>query len=609
MQPRIVIPAGLVLAVLACTSDPTAPDRTDLRAGAVTTALAYHAVVLPAPVGGPSAAYDINDAGQVVGSSQGHPVVWTNGVMTDLGPVPGVTGLRSIGTAINSSGTVVGYTDLDTTGLQQRAFLWRAGTFTDVGIGKATDINRLNQVVGYTRDRAFRWVNGGRFDLFPGQATAVNRNGQIVGQSSAGHAVLWDRTIITDLGTLGGSRSGAEGINAKGQVVGWSDLPGDNVVHAFLWTNGVMRDLGTLGGDNSVARAVDSTGRVVGQSGTDTSSGRAFVWDNGVMSELPGLDGNHVDALAINASGDIVGISARSRNAPASFRAILWTQRSSGGPYDSWLARAPMPADRGDRVGMAAAMVPNAAGQSILYAIGGYSPSSPSGALPYVQAYNVATNTWSWRKSLPIPLKAISGAGVIDGKIYVAGGRRPSPSLESAALYVYDPATNSWARKRDMPLRASGGVGGVIGGKLYLATGGSFFRYDPSTDRWVTLPSPKLTYFAGSVLGNKLYLVEQYGEGVMRVYDPVTNRWTTKVPPTAVYLFRTVAAASAKLYLFGSVPSSYGQAVTLVYDPASNTWSTRTPAPSDETYSATRVMVNGKQRIELLGPDNLQYVP
>ena len=37
-------------------------------------------------------------------------------------------------------------------------------------------------------------------------------------------------------------------------------------------------------------------------------------------------------------------------------------------------------------------------------------------------AYNVATNTWTFRHRLPKPLAGSNGAGVINGKIYVSGG-------------------------------------------------------------------------------------------------------------------------------------------------------------------------------------------
>ena len=50
-------------------------------------------------------------------------------------------------------------------------------------------------------------------------------------------------------------------------------------------------------------------------------------------------------------------------------------------------------------------------------------------------------------------------------------------------------------------------------------------RYDPATNKWATLPSPKHAYrYVGGVLYEKLYLVG----GQTEMYDPATNRWTDK---------------------------------------------------------------------------------
>src|SRR5213593_3245299 len=58
---------------------------------------------------------------------------------------------------------------------------------------------------------------------------------------------------IYNLGTLGGTDSYGQAINAGGQVVGYNDTVGEPPQHAFRYTGtpgsgGVMSDLGTLGG-------------------------------------------------------------------------------------------------------------------------------------------------------------------------------------------------------------------------------------------------------------------------------------------------------------------------------------------------------------------------
>lgn len=298
--------------------------------------------------------------------------------------------------------------------------------------------------------------------------------------------------------------------------------------------------------------------------------------------------------------------------------------------HNTWLTRRDMPLERWD---LAVAAVVNAAGQHVVYAIGGR--TATEAPLGRVQAYNVATNTWSWKAPLPQALSATNGAGVINGKIYVSGGLfdlRWHAEGVSSALYMYNPATNVWTEKSRMPAMGFRGVTGVIKGKLYVVTTcveepfdganlfddcepSKFFRYNPATDRWATLPRPQGTYGMGAVLGEKLYVTNG---GDVEVYDPVTNRWTLKSSAGQSRFGGTATAQGAKLFLIGGrevTPTGVQPVRTVkVYHPTTNTWTDAAPLPTArDGIASTRVFIDGRPRIQVVGGslpgNNLQYIP
>jgi N-acetylneuraminic acid mutarotase len=302
---------------------------------------------------------------------------------------------------------------------------------------------------------------------------------------------------------------------------------------------------------------------------------------------------------------------------------------------NSWTTRANLPGI--ERGGLATAVVQNASKQSILYALGGRSIET-GGSLGKVQAYNAATNTWSFKASMPIPVYSTNGAGVIDGKIYVSGGITRDKFFRNE-LQVYDPATDTWTLKALMPEDDTwGGVTGVLHGKLYVLTSINqedsyldfrpltLYRYDPATDQWSKLASspPQIRRPMGGFVGGKLYVTGDTPSGfggapLFHAYDPATNQWTSKTPLPRARFNGVGVPVGGKLYVIGGLqvdPDGVIRQVrtTSVYDPATDKWSELRPIPTDRPdASGSRIVRGGVARIAVVGGtrpgNNLEFTP
>ena len=93
----------------------------------------------------------------------------------------------------------------------------------------------------------------------------------VVPMEPRSHAAMFKSGVVTDLGVLPGQvYSRANGINATGQVVGFSGLQRDSSEsRAFMWSSQTgMIDIGTLGGGYAQAYAINDAGYVTGASQT-----------------------------------------------------------------------------------------------------------------------------------------------------------------------------------------------------------------------------------------------------------------------------------------------------------------------------------------------------
>lgn len=133
-----------------------------------------------------STGFDINDSGWVAAAGFapfGFNLAGVAHLDEGVHPIGTLGGPRSFTTAINASGHIAGTSDTRSPANNKdqyltRAFLWRNGTMTDLGViaghqrSSAADLNDSDVVVGgcwkdlsFSSQRAFRWRDGQMTDL------------------------------------------------------------------------------------------------------------------------------------------------------------------------------------------------------------------------------------------------------------------------------------------------------------------------------------------------------------------------------------------------------------------------------------------------------------
>ena len=202
---------------------------------------------------------------------------------------------------------------------------------------------------------------------------------------------------------------------------------------------------------------------------------------------------------------------------------------------DSWKALAPMSTRR------ISAVAVEAGGKIYVMGGAGHHPGAKDPAAPITnttphrsldtnEVYDPATNQWETRMTMPTA-RNHAAVGVVNGKIYVIGGRVGALNVTSASntnlVEVYDPAADSWgAVGMRMPTVRTGFGWGTYRGRIFVVGGETYGShivsvvraveaYDPATNLWTRYPSLPLARHGVNVavIGNRLYVAGGHIQG------------------------------------------------------------------------------------------------
>ncbi len=250
-----------------------------------------------------------------------------------------------------------------------------------------------------------------------------------------------------------------------------------------------------------------------------------------------------------------------------------------------WIEKAPI---QTKRFAISSSVINNK-----IYAIGGYDGVVNS----QVEEYDISTDTWRFRASLPAG-RSFNSSSTVNGKIYTIGGYN---SGSHSSVYEYDPSSNAWTPKTAMSTARTSFASGVVNNKIYIIGGGSntiVEEYEPSSDSWTTkksMPSAR-NYTTAGVVNNKIYVIGGYETGTGYVstveeYDPSSDAWATKTSMPTARGQATSSVVNNQIYVIGGYDGDRLSTVE-AYDPSSDTWTTKTDMPTARDLS-TSSSVNG----------------
>ncbi len=249
-------------------------------------------------------------------------------------------------------------------------------------------------------------------------------------------------------------------------------------------------------------------------------------------------------------------------------------------PVGRWLTESEAPTSRGE---VSAALVGNFA-----YVVGGFDAAGRTSAA--VQRLNLATGRWEDAPAMPEALNHMN-AVAYGGDLYVVGGYSQPGDTSAGAVHDFwrfDPATGKWSTMPAAPLSRAAAGAAVLGHRLYVAGGRSdtlttistLAIFDFQTGRWSFGPSLHhgREHVAAAAADGAVWLMggRALGQGNftdVERYRPGSASWDHMAPmPIARSGFQSVTVGGKIVVVGGEGPAGTIPEVDQL-DPVTGHWS------------------------------------
>ncbi|KAJ8484454.1 hypothetical protein OPV22_016939 [Ensete ventricosum] len=182
--------------------------------------------------------------------------------------------------------------------------------------------------------------------------------------------------------------------------------------------------------------------------------------------------------------------------------------------------------------------------------------------LHLVLKYEIYKNRWTVMSRM-LAARSFFAGGVIDGRVYVAGGYS-TDQFELDSAEVLDPVNGNWQPVASMGINMASYDSAVLDGRLYVTEGcvWPFLSsprgqvYDPKANNWEPMAVGMREGWTGSgvVIHGHLFVISEYERMRLKVHDVESDSWDTvegSSMPERIHKPFSVTSVGSKIVVVG----------------------------------------------------------